>query len=478
MPATNLGYKVNDVEIESITLINADGNYIDLRAVVIEFNIYHNLFIKGTKCELIVSDTNSLINFIPIVGDETIHIAFKTPSFEKMREYVFRVYKISDLDRSTQRGETYVIHAISQEVFDNLRKSVNKSFVDLTGDKIVNAIYEGYLKPSVDDHSRIKKKNIINTQASSNRQSIVFPGIKPFEAIDYVGQESIPDISTQQTITPNYIFFERQDGWYFKTIDSMLYAKPFDDFYLADAATEKKNEGGDVIHEYQNISSLEILDRLDVMKKTHQGLYSHTVETIDPITKRFKQDKFLYKDEMKNIAHLEDHDFDGDNLVLRKNFGSDYYVSKKSSLNKDSDNSITYYTISNIGENYNKQDYLNKAINTDTQIRNPRVLHNTLKYDVASRIQLSNIRLSVVIPGNSDIQIGDVVNLHIPEASQNEEYMKKISRMYDKRFFVTAVRHTHQKVDNIYFTVLECVKDTYATQTKEIDYKPTTDDEE
>jgi hypothetical protein len=50
--------------------------------------------------------------------------------------------------------------------------------------------------------------------------------------------------------------------------------------------------------------------------------------------------------------------------------------------------------------------------------------------------------------------------------------------MYDKRFFVTAVRHTHQKVDNIYFTVLECVKDTYATQTKEIDYKPTTDDEE
>ena len=117
---------------------------------------------------------------------------------------------------------------------------------------------------------------------------------------------------------------------------------------------------------------------------------------------------------------------------------------------------------SNIGENYNKQIYLLNAITTDPQIRNPREMHKWFKFDLASRVQLNNIVFTVGVPGNTDIEIGQVVNIHIPQNSGIEEYKKKQNLIYGNKFFVTAVRHTFNKQDNSFFTIFEAVKDVYA----------------
>ena len=78
------------------------------------------------------------------------------------------------------------------------------------------------------------------------------------------------------------------------------------------------------------------------------------------------------------------------------------------------------------GENYNKQPYLSNATNTDPQIRNPRRLQNWFKYNILSKAQLSNIVLSITVPGNTGIEVGDVVNLHIPQSSELPELSKKL----------------------------------------------------
>ena len=53
-------------------------------------------------------------------------------------------------------------------------------------------------------------------------------------------------------------------------------------------------------------------------------------------------------------------------------------------------------------------------------------------------------------------------------ATENVDFSKKLKLLYDKKFFVTVVRHTYQKEDNVFFTKLECVKDTYAKKTVEV----------
>ena len=42
------------------------------------------------------------------------------------------------------------------------------------------------------------------------------------------------------------------------------------------------------------------------------------------------------------------------------------------------------------------------------------------------------------------------------------DYMTKLNLLYGKKFFVTALRHTVNKEENTFFTVIECIKDTYA----------------
>ena len=70
--------------------------------------------------------------------------------------------------------------------------------------------------------------------------------------------------------------------------------------------------------------------------------------------------------------------------------------------------------------------------------------------------------LAISIPGNTNMEIGQVVNIHIPQNASSVEYQKKENLLYGNKFFVVAVRHTYNKQDNSFFTVFEAVKDVYA----------------
>ena len=45
--------------------------------------------------------------------------------------------------------------------------------------------------------------------------------------------------------------------------------------------------------------------------------------------------------------------------------------------------------------------------------------------------------------------------------------MSKLNLLYNKRFFITAVRHVINKNDETFFTTIECVKDVYGIEIKE-----------
>jgi hypothetical protein len=310
----------------------------------------------------------------------------------------------------------------------------------------------------------VKKKSLY-VQDTLDNHHVVFPGEKPFTAIntmcmeakvrnngkltqyDFINKKISEEEYFDNSEASNFIFYESYDGWHFKTIDSLLSQEPVDNYYFTNARIEDKNEGQETIKPYQIISDLSYEKQFDTLENMETGLYFHKVETIDPITKRFTTDVFTYDKDRKKISHLEKD----------KNL-----FSKKSIFKNYTDTSLSYYMQSNIGENYNKASYLSSAISTDPQIRNPRYLHSFFKYEIVSRIQLNNIVLSIGIPGNTDIEVGQVVNIHIPQNSGVEEYKRKTNILYGTKFFITTVRHTYNKVDNNFFTVFEAVKDTYA----------------
>jgi hypothetical protein len=71
--------------------------------------------------------------------------------------------------------------------------------------------------------------------------------------------------------------------------------------------------------------------------------------------------------------------------------------------------------------------------------------------------QLQNIKLSVSVPGNSNLKVGDVVKFEMPSPEPPQNNQQMVDKHYRGKFLISGIRH---KVDQKqYVTVLELVKD-------------------
>ena len=174
-------YHAGAIKLEGIQLFNFKKNAVMLTDACLVFNIFQDLYGKGTKIELVVYDSNGLIEMFPIVGDETLVIQFKTPTFDTTLTQVFRIYKISERRKAEPRAEVFVLHGISQEIISDRRKSVNKSYSQLKPEKIIESIYENYLRPTEDEYGVVSSKSSeLELQETQFNQSFCFLVKRPF----------------------------------------------------------------------------------------------------------------------------------------------------------------------------------------------------------------------------------------------------------------------------------------------------------
>ena len=456
--AKPIQYRQGGIELDVVTIWNFKKNAVVLNNVIIEFNIYYDLYGNGSKLEMVLIDSNGLIEMMPIVGDETCLVQFKTPTFKTKISQLYRIYKV-DSRGSRGRAEVYVLHGVSQEVMADKRKSVNKSYSQLKPERIVESIYEDYLRPTQEEFGAIHKNQPpLELQETQFNKSFCFPGIRPFQAIKQVCNESVlkadNESSEPKSKSENFMFYQTPNGWVFKTLDSLLRQEPVDKFFHADTGTlktRKTKEGEEPeVFPHQYIHEMKILNQLDTLKNLEQGLYSHVVKTIDPLLKKFTEDVWTWADNFAELTHIED---------------DPKIYTDESMFSNDVGTSVSNYIPSNIGEDYqNTNDFTKRAVeaNTDFQITNPRNLHSFLKYMTSSMAQLTNIVLEIIVPGNTDVEVGNIIEIYIPQSTSEKDFMQSTNMLYGTKFLVTAVRHTYNKADDNFFTVFNCIKDTYA----------------
>ena len=298
-------------------------------------------------------------------------------------------------------------------------------------------------------------------QETQFHQSICFPNVSPFKAIHQICNEAVlkaDDTSSEpKSKSENFMFYQTPTKWVFKTLDSLLRQDPVDKFYFADQGgiKTKKGEGegsgeGDEIFPHQFIQSVNVKQQLDCVKNLEMGLYSHVVKTIDPLLKIYTEDAWSWADSFTELAHIED-----DPKIF----------TDESMYASDAGTPVSHYITSNIGEDYqNSNDFTKRAVsaNTDHQITNPRRLHTFLKYMNVSMAQLTNIVLEIAISGNTDVEIGNIIEIHVPQTSEYEEFKKSNNLLYGSKFLVIAIRHVFNREQNNFGTLLQIVKDTYA----------------
>lgn len=472
-------YRPGILKLERCFLTNYKEELLDLRHVMVEFNVYHDLFAQGTKIEMLIEDSNGLIELVPIVGDESMILEFTDNSDDPFSMlYTFRVYKIDNRTKNDSRTESYLLHGITPETISNHRKMVSRSYTNLKASEVISQIYNEYLRPTASEYGEamLESSPSLSIQETKEKKAWVFPTQKPFEIIDYLCKEA--EAKNENKKGSNFLFYETHKDnkeWHFKTLDSLLQQKPFpkDTFYYAPSTVQARRSlsekpsksttrlvGGDFddpieeVYAYQKIEKFNMVGQFDALQNVRTGMYNNQVDSIDPIIKTFKSDVFLYEDDFDKLGHMQDQRF----------------YTKRSLYKEKEANTIKHFMVTNFDQEYLSTQYVQKGKNTDNQIKFPRVAHKFLKYDIASRQQLNNIIIEITIPGNVELDVGTMINIVVPQSSSFKEYATQTNLLFnDRKFLVTAMKHTYNKIQDKFFTTLECIRDTYAEGQVETD---------
>mgnify|MGYP003115238257 FL=1 len=494
-------YKHLGIDIQQIGLIafdRSEDSFIDIKPMCFEVVIFEDIESSAVSIEVGIEDGIGIIERMPLVGDEKIVISYRTPSFDDYVEAEFDVYEHSVINKTKERVREYVIYGVSPEKKVDLVSSVDRTY-KLSGSETVKSVYETYFR----SQSQLKNPKKLETSESFGTQYFIGNGRSPMSFIQDVAHES----ESEKYPASNYMFYETLDRkFHFKTLDELMEGEVAQDFYLADAGKSlgdiKRRAEKDTIFPYQIITDIEVKDGINGLRKISGGGYRNSVKVIDPVTKTFSEKTFNYlkDDKLVQIAkyktipnktsflQINDEDIHSRLLypVLKPSgistgYFEDTGISSDTEFDEVQEIELDIPEIIVTSERRAPEDRIqstffeeNISEQSDPQYFFPRRRHRFAHLDVASRMLFDSILINCTVSGISDLHVGQIVNIFVPQESNDEEMMKMYNLFYggdklkggkrDAKFLVTKVKHAFSFSKAIYVTSFTCVKNSFANR--------------
>ena len=424
-PSGKSGEQLNsqyDYSLLELKIINALGVAIDIDNVFEEINIYEDMFSNVINGDILINDSNSIINRLQIHGNEFLSIIFQTPSLKKY-EKVFRIYKVSNLNLRATSNANYRLHFCSEEFFINQQYFISKSFKETRLSDVVKSIARNYLRISDTKlpNDMIEPSTLLT---SPEKNPLIIPNMRPFEAINWVSSFTL----STYDMSPGFFFYENSDGYNFKSFSS-IYNMPSKKTIYYSPKNEVETET--VGSKHDKLDEMEFKQLFDMLDSMNNGAFGSTIKKVDFLNRTVETENF-------NLS--------------QKTF-------------KLLNNYLPYnYAKNRLGDSVNQS---SAFIRMFPKFQGDLVSKWLLVR--ASRIALLNsTKLHVDIPGDSSLSIGDIITLSIPQnTSETDTRNIKIDMMMSGRYLITGLRH--QLLGNKYTCHAQLCKDSVMLN---LDYKP------
>jgi len=195
-----------------------------------EINIYESLFEDNVvNGDITFSDSAGWEERLPIIGQEKIKISFFNKRIPANKfEGTYIVYKMSE-KMIRDRIQMYTLFFISEEYIINLKNKVSKSYKAKTASEIVSSIYDTYIAKNVTKNRKpLYFDKVGDSDSSFYLNHIVFPRIRPFQAINMLARKATPinvkniDTNLESRNFSSFVFYENSMGFWFKSIGDLL----------------------------------------------------------------------------------------------------------------------------------------------------------------------------------------------------------------------------------------------------------------
>jgi hypothetical protein len=432
-----------------------------------------------------------------------------------LRTRSFRIYKLSEREENNEGTQNYKLHGIDDHCFVNEAYSVNQSYVGQNCIAACEATFKSYfidpvefrpfdkqLFNLVDNGNGIteKKYETADEFKSVNNSTYIAPGITPVEVINYLKDEAVHQDTEE---TSNYLFFQNVNGFHLRTLGNLKEQSAKYTYFLKNTIAEdvgiKESESSDLTTTIirNSILSYEFIKQFDTLNSINNGFYGNRVVVIDLLTKKFDERIFTYNTEWPRLNPIErgpeaaklhsDSGTASADINMLATIGSTQtrYISSELLSNSIPTGNPTNFSanespsykqtpyfypidkkdpdemrdkLTGTLTNYDAKYRMVAFVRDDNKLKNPRLKHEKLNREIATISSLDNIILNLMVPGNSDLQAGDIIHAFIPD-NQNETKYMAILGQTEPRLLVTDVRQTYLLSEGTYMTALTCVKD-------------------
>jgi hypothetical protein len=414
-----------DFSLDVVDIVTDSQKVYKLKNLVIELSFFEDIYAFACSGYVILKDAVGLVETLKLDGTEFINIAYgKTRSLAASAKIIrtFRIYKIGNRKPSGNTSfEYFTIYFCSEEMLLSEQLKLSKGFKGQQISDIIKTIL-------TDKNSlNVRSQKIQYIEPTFGTYDFVIPRLKPFEAISWLSTYARP-IGGQGS---DMLFFETNDGYNFKSLQSMFIDAPYGTFTYKPANINSE----DLASSLNTVLEYEFVKTFDSLEATESGVYSSKLITIDPLTRTQKITTF-------NKNELNGYGASGQGTNR---------LGKKQTEMYDSSLKLAFGNSGEKDKAYIKQNASSvaKDIYIETSVPNR-----------TAQIALANYTVvKIIIPGDTGITAGRTINFHLYSNNFDPDSKKReFDKFFSGKYLVTAVRHVIQS-QGVFQTILELAKE-------------------
>ena len=457
---------------------------LNVPGVLIQLNVYEDLFSNILKGQLTFVDTQGLAEAIPLIGDETLILSFLTPGGQGTQttvessdvdsrtvaeEAVKQRFKIYDC-KETQiqnRVRSYQLFFVSEEYVTSSKIKVSKGYSGRKYSSIVKDVMNKINKNIKSDY----QKNIY-IEETSTPQNVIVPNWSPFQAINFCASRSLSDDATPQDQTtaaanPSpralgslFVFYEKLGtGFFYESIETMIGKQKSQDNIPLYQYTPKiaGNREESLGISYFGVDQFEVESSFKTLENLQQGLFGSTLIAYDPLRMKYNKIKYDYhkstvkgkeeKDDLTGVTQISTEadnqnddtdrrfhdfistdisaqDFKQNKLVSTNSdfVGSNETVIKLATTTRDHEYFAAPGGVGGPPNNTPNETSIGVSLTTfkDQGARSNRV-EDWLLQRQAQIQEFGSIVVNFSVPGNSSRHVGDLVRFEIPSTIPDDD---------------------------------------------------------
>ena len=407
-------YSDNDFDLDTITITsNQGGQAIDFTNLYSNIFIYESVFTHSMIGEIWIEDGINLAETLPIVGNESIELTYRTKGVKDSITLKGKVVApIGKARTENDKVEMYKLQFVSEIQFADPLHSVS---VAKSG--TIAGIAQSIFKEHFGDANLSKLRFNDDTVGI---HKFIFPYWSPLFILKWLAERAF-------VREPScFMFYEDVDGFHFKNLMKAIQAQPVITYLVEPPNQYNQTDVNSFLTRVIEYSITSFFNRLD---EYSSGMYSGTLHTHDMTKKKLTSYPFDYKDMFDSTVHLNKHP------LFPK--GNTKFTSNK--LGCRSVLPIQTDKFKGIKDNEKPETYFMNRSSIEKQF--------------------TTLRVTCSVPGNSTLRLLDVVALDIPKIGYLDLKESDWKDPYlSGNYIVVAMKTVLNKLAG-YTTVIELAKD-------------------